>query len=285
MNIVINDKPADITLDTEKTLGDVLSGIEQWISPLGNRIQGISVNGKVISEDLLPNAFTQDIREIEELDIVVSSWRELAVEALIHLKETCESYWNAPFLERENIGVSWGNSAAARFLQSDIPDLYNLAVLGLSGVGLSIPDLAILIEERLRELLNTWMEIGLSDTQVKTIAQRMEELPLDLQTGKDERAAETIQHFARIGEKLFRIFSILKSDGISLDSFTIDDLPGPAFVDEFNAALKELSMAYENRDTVLVGDLAEYELAPRLMKFFAALKSFSELSYSLASKP
>ena len=53
MNISINSKPVDITLDKEKTLGDVLSGLELWISPTGNRIQGISVNGKDLSADAL----------------------------------------------------------------------------------------------------------------------------------------------------------------------------------------------------------------------------------------
>ena len=285
MDIVINGKPANITLDTEKNLGDVLAGIEQWISPLGNRIRGISVNGKAISEDALPNAFKLEIGGIEKLDIAVSSWKELAAEALGHLKEICALYENTAFQERANIRSSWEESAAARFIKSDIPDIYNLAALALSGEGLSARDLAVIVEERLRELANTWMEIGLTENPVKNIAKRMEELPLDLQTGKDQRAAETIQLFAGSGEKLFRIFSILKSEGLPLDSLDIDELPVKAFMEGFNDALKELSLAYENRDTVLVGDLAEYELAPRLIKLYSAIKNFSEQSYSLASKP
>ena len=113
----------------------------------------------------------------------------------------------------------------------------------------------------------------------------MEELPLDIQTGKDQRASETIQYFSSVGEKLFRIFFILKSEGLSLETFVIDGLSVRTFMEEFNAALAELSAAYENRDTVLVGDLSEYELAPRLLKFFSALKNFSEMSSLSVSPP
>ena len=43
------------------------------------------------------------------------------------------------------------------------------------------------------------------------------------------------------------------------------------YIMEFSAALRELLAAYEQHDTVLVGDLAEYEMAPRLRGLHAAL--------------
>jgi len=97
-----------------------------------------------------------------------------------------------------------------------------------------------------------------------------------MQTGKDRRAAETVQLFSQIGEKLFRVFFIYKSEGLSMETFVIDDLPARVFIEEFNGALRELFLAFESRDTVLAGDIAEYELAPRLLKFFATLKSMTK---------
>lgn len=278
MVILINDKPADITLDTEKTIGDVLSGIEQWLSPLGNRIQGIAIDGVKISSDDLGGVFEREIKSTGRLEITVSSWRELAAEAMGDLRETCEAYENTAFHERGQIYNHWEEGTTARFLQSDMADIYNLAALTLSGEGISARELAAAIDERLRELLNTGQETGAAETLVRTIAQRMEELPLDIQTGKDQRAAETIQLFTRIGEKLFRIFAILKSERLSLDDFKVGDLPAKAFMEEFNAALRKLTLAYRNGDTVLMGDLSEYELAPRLLKFYLALKNRMEIS-------
>ena len=285
MNICINDQPADITLDTEKTLGDVLSGIEHWVSSLGNRIREISVDGEVLEDDALSGAFDRDIKGIKKLDIAVYGYRELAAEALDVLLETCEVYGNAAFEERPLIAKAWENSAAACFLQTDISDIFYLAGRAFSGEGLSVHDLSAIIEERLREIAAPGLELDGCEAQVKTIAGRMEELPLDIQTGKDQRAAETIQHFSRTGEKLFRIFFIFESEGLSLDTFLVDELPGRTFMEEFTAALTEISAAYENRDTVLVGDLSEYELAPRLLKFFFALKNFSRISPSFTTAP
>jgi hypothetical protein len=114
--------------------------------------------------------------------------------------------------------------------------------------------------------------LGGIEALVESTAQRLEDLPLDIQTGKDGRAAETVQIFSTITEKLFRIFSLLKLEGFITDTLLIDAMPFSAFIDDFSAALKELLAAYEVKDAVLVGDLAEYELAPRLRTFYAAIK-------------
>ena len=280
MDILINGKAADITLDTEKTLGDVLTGIELWISPTGNRINGITLDGKPILDNLA-EVSPQAVREIKKLEIFVTPWRELAAEALISLLETCNRYGNAAFEDRPQIAAGWEKSAAARFSKSDISDIAFLAERTLSGEGLSPGELSLLIDERLREIYDPGRETLSARPLVEAIVQRMEELPLDIQTGKDQRAAETVQLFSRMGEKLFRIFFLLESEGLSPDTFIIDSVPAQSFINDFNSALKELSAAYENRDIVLAGDIAEYELAPRLFKFFSALKELAESDSAL----
>jgi hypothetical protein len=277
MNIFINEKPAEIALDTEKTLADVMTGIELWISPTGNRIQRICVDDRDIAGDALAEAFALDIKDIGKLDVFIRSWRELAAEALGILHETCGFFGKAAFDERGPIFEAWRESAAARFLQSDIPDVWGLANRAMSGEGLLFSELALIVEERLREIVDPWQEINEAGSQVEMVAARMEEFPLDMQTGKDRRAAETVQLFSQIGEKLFRVFFIYKSEGLSMETFLIGDLPARVFIEEFNAALRELSLAYESRDTVLAGDIAEYELAPRLLTFFATLKNMAKL--------
>jgi len=101
---------------------------------------------------------------------------------------------------------------------------------------------------------------------------------LDMQTGKDLRAAETLQLFSQMAQKLFRIIYIHKTEGLSLETMTIDSLSVQTFFEEFNSALSELSEAYESRDTVLAGDIAEYELAPRFLKLYSFLKNTCQAS-------
>jgi len=276
MNIFINEKPADISLDTEKNIGEVISGIEQWLSSSGSRIRKISLDNKNIPIEALGSAFNIPINDIAKLDILVDPWREFAAEALEDLYGTCKLYEKTAFDERKNTFAEWEKSPSARFLISDIPDIFILAKRTLSGEGLSTSDFAALIEKRLRELANPAEELDNSAAGIELICRRLEELPLDMQTGKDQRAAETIQLFSEMGEKLFRLFFIFKSEGLSPEDFTIDGISAKIFVEDFSSTLKELSSAYENQDTVLVGDIAEYELAPRLMKLFSAMKSIGK---------
>jgi len=276
MNIFINDAKAEIALDEEKTLGDVMAGIEAWISPTGNRIQRVLTNGKEIPADVLSDSFNTPIEDIKRLDVYISAWRELACEALETLLAACIHREEAPFDEREKIFTGWKESPGARFLDSDIPDIYELAEHVLSGDGLSFADFTVIIEERLRELSDPWKETSDSQALVEIIAKRMEEVPLDMQTGKDKRAAETFQLFSQVFSKLLRVFSIHRSEGFSVEHFVIDDRPAITFIEEFNSVLNELSSAYESKDIVLTGDIAEYELAPRFLKFFTAIKNITK---------
>jgi hypothetical protein len=151
--------------------------------------------------------------------------------------------------------------------------MHACAVRTFKGEGLSMDQFLLLTDERLRELKDPSAELASLETLVEATAVRLEDLPLDVQTGKDSRAAETIQLFSNIAGKLFRISSVLKLKGVLADIDTIDTTTYQAFIEEFSAALQELTAAYEVKDAVLVGDLAEYELAPRLRTFYTALKA------------
>jgi hypothetical protein len=283
MNIFINEKPADIALDTEKTLGEVMAGIESWIAPTGSRIRGVCINTNEISSDALGDALLLDISGIQRLDICIRPWREFAAEAMINLYETCTLDNGAAFDTRTEITETWLKGVAARFLASEIPELFKLSKGTLTGQGLPVSDLSAILEERLKEITDPEAETSAAEEQVKIVAGRMEEIPLDLQTGKDQHAAETVKLFSVLSEKLFRIFFIHKSEGLLTENFMIDGLPVRSFIQEFNTALNDLLSAYENGDTIFVGDIAEYELGPRLLKFFAALKNITNQTMTVTS--
>jgi hypothetical protein len=272
MKISINGKAADITLETEKTIGDILSGLDRWLEGTGSRLSGLSIDGQTIDARGLDEAFGRELDGIDSLDIIVSSWRELAAEALITLTKICDTWEELPFERREETLKRWEAGAAAAFLAAEIPDVYGFARRSLTGEGISPEDLLLLVTERIMELENPREEINQAEYLVSAVAGRLEDLPLDMQTGKDVRAAETMQLFSRITEKLFRLLVILNNSGLAPEPLVIDNRNVKDFMAEFDSTLRELNAAYENRDAVLIGDLAEYELAPRLTKFFMALK-------------
>ena len=283
MEIIINGKKADITLDKEKTLGNVLSGLDLYISSSGSRIEELYVDGLKIDSDKLESVFDNDIKDIQKLEVSIRPWRDLAIEAMGELLVICRDFEKASFQERNDLKSTWEESAAGRFVASDIVDFNNLIKSSFQGE-ISMGNLITITEERLRELIDPVKEILNSELLVKNVKERLEELPLDIQTGKDQRAADTVQLFSQIGEKLFRIYFIYKTEGLPMDDFPVNDKTAQVFIEDFKVSLNELSSAYASQDTVLAGDVAEYELAPMLWDFFLSIKEFSNLHSSIITK-
>jgi hypothetical protein len=209
---------------------------------------------------------------VETLNVKTSSWVEHAVQAVASLHGVLRDLGVQAFLEREGLYRDWETGAEARFIKEELPDLYLMAEKTFAGEGISPQDLEKLLEERLREFGNPQGELEVSAPLVETLVRRLKDLPLDVQTGKDGRAAETMGLFSSLAEKLFRLFKLLRIGGFFPENLTIGGSPIRQFIGEFDSAIKELIEAYEGRDTVLVGDLAEYELAPRLLQFYSAIK-------------
>ena len=270
MNISINGKAADITIENEKTVGDILSGLEKWLDGSGNRLSGLVIDGVMIGAASVGECFSLEISGVTEMDILVSSWPELAAQALMELGKVSTIIKDAVFSSRGEIISAWDQSPAASFLQTEIPDMLNYAKQAFAG-SISASELGLLTEERLRELENPKAETLAMKELINSIISRMTDLPLDMQTGKDGRAAETIQIFSGTAEKLFRLLGILTYKGLSAEDFTVDGMTVKSFNDSFGSTLNELLSAYNSQDTVLIGDLCEYELAPRISKLYQAL--------------
>ncbi|MDR1107986.1 MAG: hypothetical protein LBL19_03005 [Spirochaetaceae bacterium] len=276
MDITINGNSADIILEKERTLGDFLSGIETWLSGSRHILSGLQVDGAVIGVNAMADAFLWELEKIKTIALKTSTYSELLAEALCTAREILQTYEAVSFNEQGRLREPWEKSPAGLFLSEEAPDVYEGILKTLGGEGLSPQTLEALMDERLRELENPYGELKNMEGGVTAIAQRLEDLPLDIQTGKDQQAAQTVSLFSGITEKLFRLFSLLNQEGIITEGRTVEDLSVQAFIAEFTAALKELLAAYEVKDVVLVGDLAEYELAPRLLQFYSAVRSFAE---------
>jgi hypothetical protein len=273
MKIAIDGKAVDVALEKEKNLGDILGGIEDWLAGSGYSLSGLRVNGETLGAGAIDGAFDMALDAIETLDIETTGLPLLMAEALVDIRQEIGDYEKASLEDRRSIEQRWNESPAASFLAECVPDLFGFVGQTLRGEGLAPASLASLLDERLRELQEPQVELSGISALVESTAQRLEDLPLDIQTGKDGRAAETVQLFSTVTEKLFRILSLLKLEGFIADTLVIDAMPLSAFIGDFSAALKELLAAYEARDAVLVGDLAEYELAPRLRTFYSAIKT------------
>jgi hypothetical protein len=273
MDITINGNAADITLETETTLGEILGGIEHWIRGSGHILSGLRLDGELIGSASLDEVFNRELAGIRSIDILTSTRGEVMAEALLTARDFLKAYGDASFAGQGPIREQWEGNPASGFLAGEAPDLAGELAKTFRGNGLPLPRWEALIGERLRELANPLEEAVNMEKAVTGIARRLEDLPLDIQTGKDAQAVETVSLFSALTEKFFRLLPLLRERGL----LTEDPASGGPSVDElageFTLVLRELLAAYEAKDAVLVGDLAEYELAPRLLRLYSVLDS------------
>ena len=273
MRIRINGADADIRPDTEKTVGEVLCALEPWLAGSGHRLSGLCIDGETASVATMESCFVREIDSIGMLDISISSLPDLLAESILDMTQYISDFENAGYEEKKQFAANWKESPGAQLLAEQSPDLFDWAAMTFSGEGSPTHILRALAEERLRELQDPAGELERAEPVVAEVCSRLEEFPLDIQTGKDARATETVNVFSGIAEKIFRIFNVLRIAGFPVEEIRVEETPINAYISEFSAALRELVSAYEQRDTVLVGDLAEYEMAPRLRNLHSSVLS------------
>jgi len=272
MEIKINGQTADITIENENTAGEVMAALEHWLSGLGHRITGISVNSQKIDAAMLNDEFfAKQISEIKVLDVYTSPFSGLAAESLAILLSDIEEYEKLGFEEKKEFFDSWNNKTHVNFAREHMSDLYNLYLNTLSGGEINPRVVFSITEERLRETKDPVTEFSNMQVLITEICSLLCDLPLDIQTGKDAKAAQTIQLFSGIAEKILRLLKQLDIQGLlNTDKETGKQLT--SLINDFNDLSKQLLDAYEKYDTVLVGDLAEYEASPSIQELYNSIK-------------
>jgi len=272
MKIKINGADADIKLENEKTVGEILGALYAWLTGTGHRLSGLNIDGKTISAREMELSFLKSIDTINTIDISTSPLSQLIAESLIMTMRDIEEFKDADFDKKAGFADKWKGSPQGCLLAEQSPELYDWTVKAFSGEGCSPQVLSALYDERLRELRDPAGELDRTAPVVDDICARLADFSLDIQTGKDARASETINIFSGIAEKIFRMYRALLIEGFPVAEITIENTPVNDYIMDFDRILNELLDAYEKRDTVLIGDLAEYEMSPRLRCLYAAVR-------------
>ena len=268
MEIRINGQAADISPENEKTIGEILASLDQWLTGLGHSLSGFSIDGKAADTSRLDEIFSMEISGVKALDIFTSSSAQLTAAALLNLLDDIDEFEELKFEDKGNYVNFWEQKAQARFIKENMPELFPLYVDLFTKGGVSCQTLRSITEERIREVGDPVGEFSKIEPLVNETCVRLVDLPLDIQTGKDGRAAQTIQIFSSITEKILRITKQLNLQGYLNKS---DEKNFTQLIGDFSRVLRELLDAYERRDSVLVGDLSEYEAAPKLQELFSEI--------------
>ncbi|MCL2229809.1 MAG: hypothetical protein FWC01_01810 [Treponema sp.] len=286
MEIKINDKTLDVSLDNENTVGDVLTGLERWLSDAGHRISELSIDGEMINASMIEGIFKKEIKNIKCLDIKTNVVSDLTAASLLNLLEDIKEYESCDFDAKSKYYEKWKSGATAGFIHEELPELFAFCH-NTFGTGEIPPDvLRSVTEEIQREVNDPSKELSNLEPVLDEICERLIRLPLDIQTGKDAVAAQTMQIFAAITEKIIRIFRQLDIQGYFINEKEseskeqVENRKNQLLekISAFSNILRELLEAYEKNDSVLVGDITEYEASPKLKDLYAAILENIQLS-------
>lgn len=297
MEIQINGQVIDFTLENEKNMGQVISGIYDWLGTSGYQITSIDYDDKTIVPD---GESTEDwknlpIDSIDILKVTILSRREKHVQDLytihqyISLLKKALSAGNLQLVEdlREELfyitehidfflgfGSRYGAALDELVKKSGVlegelrPTVKKLIKF--------CENLLILLSSRISEVTDPFTELKSGARALSNLIPRLSEVSIQLQTGKDQEAMGSVIEFTEISEKLIRLYNGIEDQGFSgLGETQVEDLSFSEFYTQLNEILRELEEAFYSRDSVLIGDLLEYEIVPRsekLLSFIDALE-------------
>ncbi len=126
--------------------------------------------------------------------------------------------------------------------------------------------------ERLAELRRPAAEMLAAAALFDARAADLADLPVLFQTGKEDQAMKVVLYFVEIFNKVIRIIPEFGGPGSTPSVHHRGGSAMPDFYGEFNGVLRQLTDAFEHKDAVLIGDLAEYEVLPSMRSFFEAMR-------------
>jgi hypothetical protein len=288
VEIQINNQNLDFTIEHDETLGQVVKDIETWLE--GSDLVLYSV--KHDNRELLAMPYEQwgptPHSQVGTLDVTVKHAHELAalnlqtiLEYLDMLKQSIAAS-NRDRLEE----LLPGYSALIESLQKHFPASQPLlqALVTLFEKSQAKQVLAWPEEKRqqalkLIDLISARVSFRLQELQdpkaaLKTLSgalavciEDVSEISILLQTGKDRQAMDTIVRFSELSQSLVRLVASIFPDNSNEDLET--------FYVELNGVLSELLEAFDAKDSVLIGDLMEYEIAPRLERLRKLLQELA----------
>lgn len=120
------------------------------------------------------------------------------------------------------------------------------------------------IKESFKNLSNLFEELS----------NNMEEIPGKLQNNQKKEVSETINKLADSVDQFSHLAALASLFPETFSQKNIEGKNLKEFFTDFSSILLDFENALKNDDTVLIGDLAEYEICPRLKSISDSLKTF-----------
>lgn len=300
MEITVNGEALALDIASNGSVGEALARADEMLEQAGAVIVGLSVDGTELEAEAYPRIRDLPTSKVGSVAIIAEPVAAIKTKALTTLLELLDLArelsalesspdWKALADGASEIAQAFSGLFAAdelSFVEEFASTAREIAAAGPAEPGLPLSPsrearakmaceaerLGILFKERLAEIENPIEEMRKAAALYAAEAEELNELPVLLQTGKDERAMKAVLLFIETFNKAIRVIPELKRVGVDTASLLIEGKALPEFYSSLNEILRKLSAAFEDKDSVLIGDLAEYEVVPRMKSFFDAME-------------
>jgi len=286
VNLKINGETVSFSLEKEKTLAEVMQGVQAWLASAGFVINGLRADG----EDLLSVApqiwGATPVDSVQELevqalhtaDMKVEHWQTLDVwlgmleeevkapgpvleELLANLPETAEGMKANPFLPS---GTDHMDRFMKAFSGRGTEEIRRLSPEERQETAVLIRSMRAELSRRITDAAQPREALARCMAELRTRVGQLPEVSVLLQTGKDKAAMETV-----IG------FTDTVQSALALVPFLPPNPERGRLISELTPVLRDLAGAFDAKDSVLIGDLLEYEVAPRVTALLPLLEEGS----------
>ncbi|MGL1894088.1 MAG: hypothetical protein OCD02_20825 [Spirochaetaceae bacterium] len=280
MTITIDKKRIDFSLDNEKKLNEVIESLNTWLSESQLIIEKLYIN----NEDYSLKDLEISLDDINVIDIETLSFKDLNIHNISWVKYFFErlikaiTTWDSVILKQVKTEIPFMITHIPTLLSLDnikpenihskniteILEKYNYfnckeEIVDKEYVIQYFKNIIVLLNERLNEYNNAKEELITSIDVLVSFKEELESVATYLQSGKEDKAAIIMTKFTNIFHKILRLLNFnLKNNEI------VNDNNLNEFTEGLDEILIELLEGYESQDIVLIGDILEYELSPRI---------------------
>jgi hypothetical protein len=124
-----------------------------------------------------------------------------------------------------------------------------------------VDELRVCLERRIAEASRPWDTLSRRAAGLRESLGRLPEVSVLLQTGRDRAAMEIVIGFTDDAQSV-----------LDLLPFLPPDLGRGKLIAEITPFLRDLVSAFGSKDSILIGDLLEYEILPRMERLTPLLE-------------
>jgi hypothetical protein len=282
VRLVINGEQVDYSLQEERTLGEVVRGVQTWLNASGFQVTAVAADGTDLLAAPAASWSARAVESVTELAVIaahtgalrIEHWRtlydwmgmvrdslegdakagapgdNLLSELLSGLPATLEGLVANPFLSR---GSSLGERFREFFQGATAATVRAWPAARAAEARELLDALRRQLGARLADAENPREASTRCAAALGSLQPRITEVSVLFQTGKDRAAMETVLAFIEAAQSL-----------IDLLPFLPPDADRGRLVADLTPVLQQLAGAFDAKDAILVGDLLEYEIAPRM---------------------